>query len=54
MNEVWGGEEETVGVFTRPGGGGDLKENSGGLIVSWVVGWAVGMPAPGVVAIGVD
>jgi hypothetical protein len=29
MREVWGGEEEMVGVFTRPGGGLDLKVNSG-------------------------
>ena len=29
MKEVWGGEEDTVGVFTRPVGGLDLKVNSG-------------------------
>jgi hypothetical protein len=52
--EVWGGEEP-VGVFTRPGGG-VVFVNSGGDMVSWVVGWGwgVGMPAEGVVAIGVD
>ena len=51
--DVWGGEEDTVGVFTPPGGGVDLRVNSGGVMVSWVVGWAVGIPAGGVVAIGV-
>ena len=54
MKEVWGGEEETVGVFAPPGGGEDLRVNSGGDRVSWVVGWASGMGAGGVVAMGVD
>ena len=54
MKDVWGGEDETVGVFEPPGGGVDLRVNSGGDMVSWVVGWTTGMGGGGVVAIGVD